>query len=77
MHSQNANIVQVILGVLFTVISILTFPLIIQDGGSSSSLSDEEQPLDEVDVGGKKVDVEDSYIFPLSYETIYFHVMMM
>lgn len=78
LHSESAIITQIALGVGFTIVCILSFPLITQvsNPGYKEEWDDEEQPLDEVELGGKSVNVEESFVFPISYETIYFHVMM-
>jgi hypothetical protein len=81
-NSNENTVAQIFLGFFFTAISILSISIITTSGEeegfrSNWAEADDEHSLEELEVGNKKVNVEDAHIFPISYATIYFHAIMM
>mmetsp|Transcript_13129 Transcript_13129/g.11607 ORF Transcript_13129/g.11607 Transcript_13129/m.11607 type:complete len:300 (+) Transcript_13129:390-1289(+) len=76
-NSSGNNIANISLGFIFTIVSILSFTLITRTSEENgfSSYGDEENSLEELELGNKN-DSEGSFIFPVSYNMIYFHIMM-
>ena len=81
--TSNSNTVfQIVLGFVFTSVSILSISIITKTGDNSDGFrsnwaeSDEDNHLSDIEVANNKMQVEDSYIFPLSYATIFFHIIM-
>lgn len=81
LHSNSNTVAQIALGFIFTSVSILSISVITkssEDEGFRSNWAEteEDNSLDDVELGNNKIPVEDSYIFPVSYATIYFHGIM-
>ena len=79
-YSNSNTIAQIVLGLIFTSISILSISIITKsdDEGFRSNWaeSSDENSLDNLEVGNKTIPVENSFIFPISVATMYFHGVM-
>ena len=75
-HSTANGIANIILGFAFTGISILSFSLITSSNETDGFDQYRDEEIEEFVIVNKKIPVEDSNIFPLTNDTIYFHLMM-
>lgn len=79
--SNENTVAQIFLGFIFTSLSILSISIITTSGDeegfrSNWAEAEDDHSLEDIEIGNKKVNVEDSHIFPISNATIYFHIVM-
>ena len=80
--SNSNTFFQIIIGLIFTIASILSISIITKtyeesDGFHSNWAEiDEDDQLEDIEIAHKRMELEDSYIYPVSNATIFFHAVM-
>ena len=83
LKSDSNTLAQIVLGFVFTSISLLSISIVTKNNTSNENgfesnwaESEDSEEIKDIEIGNQKINVEDSYIFPTSYATMFFHGIM-